>query len=128
MKNSTLRSLLLAVFVSVFLVVFFIGNQNQVTLRCAAASKLIVYINGDADGDGEITITDVTTIQRLLIDATKDKDGMIAIRGDVDKKGISIVDATRVQRFLVKLKDTYNIGEEMNTIKGDDNELPEIEA
>lgn len=128
MKKRGFRSLLSAVMVAVFFVSLFMGMNNQITLRSDAASKLIVYINGDADGDGEIAIMDVTTIQRVLADASKDKDGMITIRGDVDKKGLSIVDATRVQRFLAEMNDTYNIGKEMNTIKGDDNELPEIDA
>lgn len=66
---------------------------------------------GDADGDGEVTATDVTVIQRAdagIITATAD---MIK-RGDVDGDGeLTILDATYIQRFLVSVYVPYGINQ-----------------
>ncbi len=61
------------------------------------------YMKGDANNDGDVTITDATVIQRycaLII--TKDEFNFLnaEVSGDGD---VSIVDATAVQRFVAKL-------------------------
>ena len=68
------------------------------------------YIIGDADGDGEVTILDATKIQRVLADLAKDEDGMIARRGDANHDGLDILDATRIQRYLVGYNDSQQLG------------------
>lgn len=68
-----------------------------------------LVIIGDADGDGEVTIPDVTAIQRKLADlATPSFDERAA---DVDKDGLDITDATKIQRYLAKFENTYPINE-----------------
>lgn len=67
------------------------------------------YKRGDADDDGEITITDATVIQRKLADIpTLFIDRKAA---DVDGNGLNIMDATNIQRYLACLYDPYRIGE-----------------
>ena len=91
------------------------------------SASVIKYINGDADGDGDISIFDATCLQRLLAEIIRDTDGMIAIRGDVDKNGLSITDATLIQRYLANFPDSHQIGVEMNAVIGGNVELPEKE-
>lgn len=58
---------------------------------------------GDADGDGERTIFDVTLIQRHLADLSLDTT-LNEANADADGDGmITIFDATRIQRFLAKM-------------------------
>lgn len=69
------------------------------------------YLRGDADGNGRVSIQDVTLIQRVLAEMVGDPDGAIALRGDVDGNGLSISDATAIQRFLAEYDDPCHVGE-----------------
>ena len=65
----------------------------------------IVY--GDADGDGEVTILDVTYIQRSIAGVPMSKT-INTLNADVDGDGdISIIDATLIQRFMVGIIDKF---------------------
>lgn len=67
------------------------------------------YIRGDADGDGEVTIRDATTIQRRLVEIpTPSFDERAA---DVDGDGLNITDATSIQRYLAQFENIYHIDE-----------------
>ena len=79
------------------------------------------YLIGDADGNGKITIADVTKLQRVLAEFESDEDGTIARRCDVDGGGLSISDATAIQRYLAEYNDHNHIGK---TIIRDKYELP----
>ena len=67
-------------------------------------------IYGDVDGDNEVTIFDVTRIQRVLVGLDLDKKGeFFDILGDVDGSNeVEITDATYIQRFLAGMKETGN--------------------
>lgn len=68
-------------------------------------ASTIVY--GDADGDGEVTILDVTYIQRSMAGVPMSKT-INKLNADVDGDGdISIIDATLIQRFMVGLIDKF---------------------
>ena len=69
-------------------------------------------ICGDADGDGKVTITDVTAIQRALVGLESDLDAaVIARNGDADGNGtLESFDATLIQRKLAELTVSYPIG------------------
>ncbi len=95
-------------------------------LQCRAV--VITYLNGDVDGDNNISILDATKVQRLLADLCDDPDGLIAIRADVNKDGVDITDATYIQRHIVQYEVPFQIGVEMKWISQGENELPEIEA
>lgn len=59
---------------------------------------------GDADGDGERNIFDVTLIQRYLADLLNADETFIPENADVDKDGVvTIFDATRLQRFFAEM-------------------------
>ena len=78
-------------------------------------------LRGDADGDGKITISDVTVIQRVLANfsvSVFDKNA-----ADIDGNGLSIADVTAIQRYLAAFDNPYHIGE---TVKYDEHELPPI--
>ena len=67
----------------------------------------IVY--GDADGDGDVTILDVTYIQRSIAGVPMSKT-INTLNADVDGDGdISIIDATLIQRFMVGLIDKFPV-------------------
>ncbi len=76
------------------------NNDNQEDKR----------ILGDADGDGDITIMDATTIQRYLAGVsipTFDQDA-----ADTNGSGdVEITDTTMIQRHLVGISVPYKIGE-----------------
>ena len=70
-------------------------------------------ILGDADGDGKVTILDVSWIQRLLLDM-KVPETFSETAADADADGeISIIDATWIQRWLSGMKIPHSIGEEI---------------
>ena len=72
------------------------------------------YLLGDADGDGEITIMDVTVIQRHLADLPVDVDSDVLMQGDVDEDdALTIADASFIQRRLANLRIPYDIGKPM---------------
>ncbi|MBQ7133123.1 MAG: leucine-rich repeat protein [Ruminococcus sp.] len=62
---------------------------------------------GDANGDGEVTITDATLVQRniaRLVEFTEEQ----KIAADTNKDGeISVIDATIIQRFVAKLIEEF---------------------
>ena len=56
---------------------------------------------GDADGDGVVTINDVTVIQRVLAEAAELANPLTA---DVNKDGaVTIEDATLIQNYLAEM-------------------------
>ena len=74
----------------------------------------VVY--GDADGDGKVTIDDVTAIQRMLAE----QEGFILEAGtdkftaaDVDGDGsITVQDATLIQQYLAELIEKFPVEEQ----------------
>ena len=78
---------------------------------------------GDADGDGKITISDATMIQKYIANYNLPADFQIKacdVNGD---KSININDVTEIQRFLADLGNPYHIGE---SVGSDEYELPVI--
>lgn len=70
------------------------------------------YVFGDVDGDGDITILDVTTIQRILAHMTTDSTGAYTLRGDVDGDGeLTSNDVTWLKRHLAHMTVPYPIGD-----------------
>lgn len=66
------------------------------------------YMLGDADGDGNIAVTDATLVQQYCAKVTN----AISFKGaDVDGDGkISVMDATLIQNYLAKIDTKYDIG------------------
>lgn len=69
-----------------------------------------VYLLGDADLDGEVTIIDVTLIQRYLVNMTE-MNGLQIELTDVADTGLDITSATLIQRYIVGMQTKYPIGE-----------------
>ena len=102
------------------------------------AENNAVYILGDADGDGEVTVVDATIIQRVLanfdftrmdlpegMDAEKFLAG-VALRGDVDDNGdLESIDVTFILRYNVFMRTPYPIGEEIYLPTEPPTEAPE---
>ena len=67
--------------------------------------------SGDADGDGDITLMDVTEIQHYLSSMKTNADEETMMFADVDKNGLlEIIDATYIQRYLAEIEIPYEIG------------------
>lgn len=87
------------------------------------------HIRGDANGDGYVSIVDVTAIQRRL--AGLSVSSFHEKAADVNGDGLDITDATRIQRFLAEYEDPYHICEfvaDSTTPTRDEYELPFIPA
>ncbi len=102
------------IIISAFLAVFMVAST---LLPVSAAGS---YIRGDADGDGVVTINDVTAIQRhiagleyLTYNQSK--------AANINNGALDISDATAIQMYLASYKNTHKIGEKVN-----DYELPFI--
>ena len=63
------------------------------------------FVCGDADCDGEVSILDVTVIQRVLVKIGWEPFNEKA--ADVTGDGLDITDATMIQRFLVHMIDRF---------------------
>lgn len=60
------------------------------------------YIRGDVDGDGSVTISDVTEIQRYIAEL-RQLDDRAFLAADVNGDGdVTVTDATLVQRYLAE--------------------------
>jgi arabinogalactan endo-1,4-beta-galactosidase len=68
------------------------------------------YRLGDADGSGEIDITDATCIQRSCAMMQTRIDERILLHGDIDGDGLSVMDATMIQRHLLGATLPYPVG------------------
>ncbi len=96
----------------------FTVTAEEITGHVGATGIAVIYngtpaetvLNGDANDDDEVTIVDVTTIQRVLLDMhVKSYNEKAA---DVDGNGdVEISDATRIQRFLLDLGNPFHINE-----------------
>ncbi len=63
------------------------------------------YITGDADGDGVVSVLDVTCVQRMLA-RLESADADKVLRSDTDGNGLDIADATAIQRYLAEYDDS----------------------
>ena len=105
-----------------------------VSVTANAVNTETKYLRGDANGEGIVSISDVTAIQRHLADLEHLSSANLQA-ADVDGNGLDITDATKIQRYLAEFEDSYHIGEWVNGenaqpttywIKPGDNELPFI--
>ena len=88
------------------------GDEEPLRYVCAVfeeAGDIPEILLGDADGDGEVTILDATTIQRRLADLAVENYVEAAVDADGDGD-VSILDATAIQRWLADLPTNENIG------------------
>lgn len=84
---------------------------SAILLMIVFPATAISHRRGDVDFDGEITIIDATTIQKFVADLITDSNNLIKNNGDVDGDGLSILDASLIQKYLAHYKNDYNIGE-----------------
>ena len=88
------------------------GDDEPLRYICAVFEKkgdAPEIILGDADGDGDVTILDATTIQRHLAELSTQS--YVEAACDADGDGdVTILDATSVQRWLADLPTNQNIG------------------
>lgn len=71
------------------------------------------FLRGDVDGDGVITVDDVTTLQRYLAEFPTAGAARILRCGDINNDGkINIRDVSALQRYLAEYGNPYHIGQE----------------
>ena len=95
------------------------GYENSFAQTYAQSKNIsfvaiIPQINGDATGDGAVTIDDATEIQRYLAEFDFDDTTRLQQCGDVtgDNK-ITISDVTAIQRYLADIENINNIGQQI---------------
>ena len=75
-------------------------------------TEAIAPILGDADGNGEIDLTDATMIQRYLAELPVEVPLKLLMNGDVDGDGeLTISDVTFIQRYEAEMDSIYPIGQ-----------------
>lgn len=86
-------------------------SYGRMSLVVSLSTQAIVpAILGDADGDGEVTMLDVTWIHRFLADM-KVPNTFSETAADADADGdVSIIDATWIHRRLAEMTIPYPIG------------------
>ncbi len=86
------------------------AGTTETTWENVRIPRIVTGKLGDADGDGEVTVLDVTYLQRVLAGA-KDMDATVVKLGDVDGDGdLSSIDVTKLQRWLLGLNQDLKIG------------------
>ena len=73
----------------------------------------MLYIKGDADGNGVVDISDATLIQKLIGKIENDDDGQITTRADSSDDGLDINDVTLLQRYIAGMEKNYRFGEKI---------------
>lgn len=68
------------------------------------------YRLGDADGNGEIDVIDASCIQRGCARVPMEIDEKILANGDIDGDGLTVMDATLIQRHLSHSAVPYPVG------------------
>lgn len=109
-----------------------------VSIGAGAVNTETNYLRGDANGDGFVTIYDVTALQRHLVNLELLSENNLTA-ADIDGNGLDITDATNIQRYLAEYENVYNVGEWVDIgatesatqssthwFKPGDNELPFI--
>ena len=95
----------------IIVLVLILTLVTSLTITPCSATVLLL---GDANGDGEVCITDATTIQRDVAQISKIDDSFRR-SVDVDSDGVlTIMDATSIQRWLVHFGVAYPIGKPIN--------------
>ena len=86
------------------------SGTTETTWEEVRIPRIVTGKLGDVDGDGEVTVLDVTYLQRVLAGA-KDKDATVEKLGDVDGDGdFTSIDVTKLQRWLLGLNQDLKIG------------------
>lgn len=84
------------------------ANENGFTFIALSAEPKI----GDADGDGQVTVRDVTEVQFYLSNMATQADQETLMFADVDNNGrLEVIDTTWLQRHLAGMEIPYPIGE-----------------
>ena len=84
-----------------------------VSIGAGAVNTETNYLRGDANGDGFVTIYDVTALQRHLAKLELLSENNLTA-ADIDGNGLNITDATNIQRYLAEYENVYNVGEWIN--------------
>ena len=86
----------------------YLNSHTDPTSIPTETTKLL----GDADGNGTVTITDATIIQRYLTGLSVSYPEETLMNADVNNDGIlTILDATFIQRHVTMINTPYPIGE-----------------
>jgi len=91
------------------------GVKTEITMTPAEKTSLVI---GDANMDGEITVTDATLIQKFCVGLATPENETARKLANVNGDGtISIADATLIQKYLVGgFSDTGNAGKYLSEI------------
>ena len=90
-----------------------IGNPNYWYFNSPSfVGDIVGGILGDADGNGNIEVTDATFIRRWLVKIDTPYTKAELMRGDVDGSGdLEIFDVTAIQYYLANMKTQFPIGQ-----------------
>ena len=81
----------------------------------SASSDDILY--GDADKSGDISVMDVTCIQKYLANLITEDDINLAAAGVLGNSDVQVADATCIQKYLAELIDKFPAEEKSDTVQ-----------
>ena len=100
-------------FICAAVILFAVAMTLCLSFGADASNSETRYLRGDADGNGTVSIEDVTAIQRHLAQLGS-MSGADLLASDVGGNGLDVADATAIQRYLAEYEDPYHIGEWVN--------------
>ena len=83
------------------------------------------FFRGDANGDGDVNINDVTAIQRFIAEMETEQFCREAANAEGDGN-IDISDATAIQCYLAGFDDPYHIGEKVSGNAGSQHDMDNL--
>ena len=90
----------------------------------AVSAQTSEYILGDVNGDGIVSISDVTAIQRHLAQLEQIPEERLKSAMVYDGKTLTIIDATTIQKKLAEIIDCFPVEEQSDVIKMLINDTP----
>ena len=96
----------------------FVTDYNRDGGTIAFAPKANLYLLGDTDTDGTVTVLDATNVQRKLVELKISGCKYIDRLGDFDNDGLTVTDATWIQRYIAQISTPYPVGGKLLNVAG----------
>ncbi|MEE3492723.1 CAP domain-containing protein [Ruminococcus sp.] len=88
----------------------FVTDFERYSDSCSNAPKSSLYLLGDVDLDGVVSLMDATIVQKILADLKMNRNGYEEYLADSNDDGLDASDATWIQRYITQIPIPYPVG------------------